>query len=112
MRKLRQAVDAHNKLMASARDGNGIDRHLFGLWCAAYEADMNIPELYDDPLYKKRLVGGVFHIQRLIKNELSSGGGGNFVLSTSTLGYSINNGFVAPMVKDGYGLFYTMTSET
>lgn len=54
MRKLRQAVDAHNKLMASARDGNGIDRHLFGLWCAAYEADMDIPELYDDPLYKKR----------------------------------------------------------
>ncbi|XP_037027164.1 peroxisomal carnitine O-octanoyltransferase isoform X2 [Bradysia coprophila] len=94
LRKLRQAVDAHNKLMANARDGNGIDRHLFGLWCAAYEEDIDIPELYDDPLYKK------------------SGGGGNFVLSTSTLGYSINNGFVAPMVKDGYGLFYSMTSET
>lgn len=94
LKKLRQAVEAHNKLMTSARNGNGIDRHLFGLWCAAYEADIAIPELYDDPLYKK------------------SGGGGNFVLSTSTLGYSINNGFVAPMVKDGYGLFYTMTSET
>lgn len=40
--------------MNDARDGKGIDRHLFGLWCAAYEEDIDIPELYDDPLYKKR----------------------------------------------------------
>ncbi|KAJ6637373.1 Peroxisomal carnitine O-octanoyltransferase [Pseudolycoriella hygida] len=94
LRKLRLAVDRQHKLMNDARDGKGIDRHMFGLWCAAYEQNIDIPELYDDPLYKK------------------SGGGGNFVLSSSTLGYSINNGFVGPMVKDGYGIFYTMTSET
>lgn len=79
--------------MNEARKGNGIDRHLFGLWCAAQENSIPIPELYDDPLYAK------------------SGGGGNFVLSTSTLGYSINVGFVAPMVRDGYGVFYSMLND-
>lgn len=80
--------------MEEARSGRGIDRHLFGLWCAAYDADIDIPDLYDDALYKR------------------SGGGGNFVLSTSTLGYTINNGFVAPMCQDGYSLFYTMPNDT
>lgn len=40
-----------------------------------------------------------------------SGGGGNFVLSTSTLGFTINCGFVAPMVMDGYGCFYSMLTD-
>lgn len=80
--------------MNEARKGNGIDRHLFGLWCVAQEKNLPIPELYDDPLYT------------------ASGGGGNFVLSTSTLGYTINVGFVAPMVADGYGVFYSMLDES
>lgn len=79
--------------MNEARKGEGIDRHLFGLWCVAQENGIPIPEFYDDPLYAK------------------SGGGGNFVLSTSTLGYSINVGFVAPMVIDGYGVFYSMLDD-
>lgn len=79
--------------MNEARKGNGIDRHLFGLWCVANENGIPIPEFYDDPLYAK------------------SGGGGNFTLSTSTLGYSINVGFVAPMVTDGYGAFYSMLND-
>jgi carnitine O-octanoyltransferase len=79
--------------MNDARKGNGFDRHLFGLWCIANENGIPIPEFYDDPLYA------------------GSGGGGNFVLSTSTLGYSINVGFVAPMVQDGYGVFYSMLDD-
>lgn len=79
--------------MLEARKGNGIDRHLFGMWCAAYENNIPIPPIYDDPLYAK------------------SGGGGNFVLSTSTLGYTINIGCVAPMVIDGYGIFYSMLRD-
>lgn len=43
---------------------------------------------------------------------LNSGGGGNFVLSTSTLGFTINNGFVGPMLLDGYGIFYTIPNES
>jgi carnitine O-octanoyltransferase len=79
--------------MNEARKGNGFDRHLFGLWCMANEQGIPIPEFYDDPLYA------------------GSGGGGNFVLSTSTLGYSISVGFVAPMVQDGYGVFYSMLDD-
>lgn len=40
--------------MEAARIGNGVDRHLFGLWCAAYEADIAVPVLYEDELYTKR----------------------------------------------------------
>ena len=76
--------------MNDAKIGKGVDRHLFALSCLAIENQMPTPELYNDPLF------------------LKSGGGGNFVLSTSTLGYFINIGFVAPMLKDGYGTFYTM----
>uniref|UniRef100_A0A2M4AS50 Putative carnitine o-acyltransferase cpti n=1 Tax=Anopheles triannulatus TaxID=58253 RepID=A0A2M4AS50_9DIPT len=90
----RAAANRQMELMNEARKGNGIDRHLFGLWCVAHENGIPIPELYEDPLYAK------------------SGGGGNFVLSTSTLGYTINCGFVAPMVNDGYGCFYTMLEDS
>ena len=79
--------------MDDAKQGNGFDRHLFALQCIALENKMDIPQFYKDPLFAK------------------SGGGGNFVLSTSTLGYFINVGFVAPMVKDGYGAFYTMLED-
>lgn len=33
------------------------------------------------------------------------------MLSTSTLGFTINCGFVAPMVMDGYGCFYSMLTD-
>ncbi|ALC47477.1 CG12428 [Drosophila busckii] len=92
VKAFRAAVKDHKRQMDDARKGNGIDRHLFGLWCAAYENKLDIPALYDDPLYAK------------------SGGGGNFVLSTSTLGFTANVGYVSPMVFDGYGVFYSITS--
>lgn len=40
--------------MADAREGKGIDRHLFGLWCAAFENGIAEPNFFEDPLYKKR----------------------------------------------------------
>lgn len=89
----KNAANSQTRLMNEARKGNGFDRHLFGLWCIAQENGIPIPKFYDDPLYSK------------------SGGGGNFVLSTSTLGYSINVGFVSPMVADGYGVFYSMLND-
>ncbi|XP_055851398.1 peroxisomal carnitine O-octanoyltransferase isoform X2 [Episyrphus balteatus] len=90
---LRKAVNHHTHMMNEAREGRGIDRHLFGLWCVIQEEGLELPALFTDPLYSK------------------SGGGGNFVLSTSTLGYTIDNGYVAPMVMDGYGLFYSIVSN-
>ncbi|XP_064555294.1 peroxisomal carnitine O-octanoyltransferase [Drosophila montana] len=93
LQAFRAAVNDHRYQMDEARKGNGIDRHLFGLWCVAFENKLNIPAFYDDPLYAK------------------SGGGGNFVLSSSTLGFTPNVGFVAPMTLDGYGVFYAITSD-
>lgn len=40
-----------------------------------------------------------------------SGGGGNFVLSTSSLGYTAMVGFVSPMCRDGYATFYSITND-
>ncbi|EDV91028.1 peroxisomal carnitine O-octanoyltransferase [Drosophila grimshawi] len=93
VKAFRTAVKDHRHHMDEARKGHGVDRHLFGLWCAAYESNMEIPALYDDPLYAM------------------SGGGGNFVISSSTLGFTPNVGFVAPMTLDGYGVFYGITSN-
>lgn len=40
-----------------------------------------------------------------------SGGGGNFVLSSSLVGYTSVLGVVAPMVHHGYGFFYRINNE-
>uniref|UniRef100_A0A8C5QWS7 Peroxisomal carnitine O-octanoyltransferase n=1 Tax=Leptobrachium leishanense TaxID=445787 RepID=A0A8C5QWS7_9ANUR len=39
------------------------------------------------------------------------GGGGNFVLSTSCLGYTNVHGAVVPMTRDGYGFFYRIRDD-
>ncbi|XP_055699735.1 peroxisomal carnitine O-octanoyltransferase [Phlebotomus papatasi] len=84
------AAKRQTQLMNDARSGRGIDRHLFALWCIAHENGIEIPKLYNDPLYTR------------------SGGGGNFILSTSTLGFNVCGGCVAPMCLDGYGCFYNI----
>ncbi|ELW48097.1 Peroxisomal carnitine O-octanoyltransferase [Tupaia chinensis] len=71
----------------------GIDRHLLGLFLIAKEEGLPVPELFTDPLFSK------------------SGGGGNFVLSTSLVGYLRFQGLVVPMVHNGYGLFYHIRDD-
>ncbi|XP_077431413.1 peroxisomal carnitine O-octanoyltransferase-like isoform X4 [Vanacampus margaritifer] len=88
-----QAFNKHNKLMAEGQEGKGFDRHLLGLYLIAKEAGYPTPALYTDPLYAK------------------SGGGGNFVLSSSLVGYTTVLGVVAPMVHHGYGFFYRINSD-
>ncbi|XP_075965015.1 peroxisomal carnitine O-octanoyltransferase isoform X1 [Anarhichas minor] len=87
------AFNKHNKLMAEAQEGRGFDRHLFGLYLIAKEEGRPTPELFMDPLYAK------------------SGGGGNFVLSSSLVGYTTVLGAVAPMVHHGYGFFYRIRDD-
>ncbi|KAM3614448.1 uncharacterized protein V6R79_014547 [Siganus canaliculatus] len=87
------AFHKHNKLMAEAQEANGFDRHLLGLYLVAREEGLPIPELFTDPLYAK------------------SGGGGNFVLSSSLVGYTTVLGAVAPMVQHGYGFFYRIRDD-
>ncbi|XP_063598842.1 peroxisomal carnitine O-octanoyltransferase-like [Penaeus indicus] len=91
--KLFNAVSRHNEIMQRCQKNEGIDRHLFGLYIVALEAGMDTPEIFLDPAYVK------------------SGGGGNFVLSSSTTGYTPLVGGVAAMVQDGYGCFYNMLPD-
>ncbi|XP_061530027.1 peroxisomal carnitine O-octanoyltransferase-like isoform X1 [Phycodurus eques] len=88
-----QAFNKHNKLMTEGQEGNGFDRHLLGLYLIAKEAGHPTPALYTDPLYAK------------------SGGGGNFVLSSSMVGYTSVMGAAAPMVHHGYGFFYRINDD-
>ncbi|XP_052246538.1 peroxisomal carnitine O-octanoyltransferase-like isoform X2 [Dreissena polymorpha] len=84
----RQAAARHNQLMAEATENQGCDRHMFGMQILAMEQGLPMPLVYTDPSYTK------------------SGGGGNFVLSTSFVGYTPVYGGVVPMVEHGYGSFY------
>lgn len=90
---LQKAANKHNKLMAEAQNGKGIDRHLLGLILIAREEGLPVPELFTDPVFAK------------------SGGGGNFILSTSLVGYTTVLGAVAPMLHHGYGFFYQIRDD-
>lgn len=68
--------------------GQGIDRHLLGLYIAANLRGGAIPALFSDVAYKR------------------SGGGGNYRISTSNVGYTPLCGGFAPMTPDGYGVCY------
>lgn len=91
--KLITAIEKHNALRGLCENNQGVDRHLFGLYIIALEAGEEVPGLFTDPAYVK------------------SGGGGNFHLSTSTVGYTPVFGGVAAMTKDGYGCFYNMLGD-
>lgn len=92
-RALQLAMKKHNSLMGEAQNGKGFDRHLLGLYLIANEEGLPTPDLFTDPLYAK------------------SGGGGNFELSTSLVGYTTVMGAVAPMVRHGYGFFYQIRDD-
>lgn len=88
-----RAVDKFNSLLMACMKGHGSDRLLLGLYMLAVEGGMSPPELYQDPSYA------------------ISGGGGNFILSTSCAGYTPLTGAVAPMTEKGYGTFYSIENN-
>ncbi|KAM4689061.1 peroxisomal carnitine O-octanoyltransferase [Discoglossus pictus] len=88
-----KAFARHNKMMKEFQQGKGFDRHLFGLLLLAKEHGLPVPELFTDPAFTR------------------SGGGGNFVLSTSLVGYTNVHGAVVPMIHDGYGFFYRIRDD-
>ncbi|XP_027247344.1 peroxisomal carnitine O-octanoyltransferase isoform X2 [Cricetulus griseus] len=91
--KMLQAFEKHNKMMKECSNGKGFDRHLLGLLLIAKEEGLPVPELFEDPLFSR------------------SGGGGNFILSTSLVGYLRVQGVVVPMVHNGYGFFYHIRDD-
>ncbi|XP_078621988.1 peroxisomal carnitine O-octanoyltransferase-like isoform X1 [Branchiostoma floridae x Branchiostoma japonicum] len=89
-----RALKKHVELMEEAKSGNGIDRHLMGLQILAMQNGLPMPAIFTDPAYVK------------------SGGGGNYVLSTSLTGYNVTPlGNVPPMVPHGYGSFYKIDND-
>ncbi|NWH71350.1 OCTC octanoyltransferase, partial [Piaya cayana] len=87
---MHKAFAKHNKMRKECENGKGFDRHLLGLQIIAQEQGLPVPELYLDKAFT------------------ASGGGGNFVLSTSLTGYYRFNGCALPMVHHGYGFFYNI----
>ncbi|XP_033173509.1 choline O-acetyltransferase [Drosophila mauritiana] len=83
---LQKAVDAHEKLIKEAINGQGIDRHLFGLQEMALEKGMPMPEFFRSKGYVRSVT---------------------FQLFTSQVATS-NEGFMAygPLLSDGYGVCY------
>jgi carnitine O-octanoyltransferase len=79
--------------MERSKGSQGCDRHLLGLKLTALENSIEMPRLFQDPAYVK------------------SGGGGNYVLSTSLCGYSSITGGCPPMIHDGYGTFYGIPND-
>uniref|UniRef100_A0A8D0DR25 Peroxisomal carnitine O-octanoyltransferase n=1 Tax=Salvator merianae TaxID=96440 RepID=A0A8D0DR25_SALMN len=88
-----KAFAKHNKLMRECENGKGFDRHLLGLLLLSKEHSLPMPEIFLDPAFSR------------------SGGGGNFVLSTSLVGYTNIGGAVVPMVHHGYGFFYRIRDD-
>ncbi|XP_077979259.1 peroxisomal carnitine O-octanoyltransferase-like [Glandiceps talaboti] len=87
------SVDKHNQLMFEAIQGQGCDRHLLGLQILAVSSGHPMPEIFTDQAWTK------------------SGGNGNFVLSTSLVGFSQSIGCFAPMLPNGYGIAYTVEEK-
>lgn len=56
-RLLRVAVERHTALATAAADGDGCDRHLLGLQIQAAEAGLDPPEIFTDPMWKRRSAG-------------------------------------------------------
>ncbi|NWZ72304.1 OCTC octanoyltransferase, partial [Acrocephalus arundinaceus] len=90
---MHKAFAKHNKMRKECEHGKGFDRHLLGLLLIAQEQGLPVPELYGDKAFT------------------ASGGGGNFVLSTSLTGYTRFGGSAVPMVQHGYGFFYSIRDD-
>ena len=86
---LRVACEAHGAQVQRVLGGQGIDRHLLGLYIMA-QLEGERAAIFSDPAYKR------------------SGGNGNYVLSTSNVGYTPLFGGFAPMTADGYGVCYAL----
>ncbi|PRP83764.1 hypothetical protein PROFUN_08962, partial [Planoprotostelium fungivorum] len=87
---LRKAVASHSAYMGEAADGQGVDRHLFGLK-RCLKSGEEVPAIYQDPSF-----------------SLSS----HWVLSTSSLNSKHISGWgYGEVVTDGFGLSYSVSDN-
>ncbi|RWS24070.1 peroxisomal carnitine O-octanoyltransferase-like protein [Leptotrombidium deliense] len=90
---LQKSVNKFQRVMKEAMKNEGCDRHFLGLYVICLEEGIELPEIFTDPSFVK------------------SGGGGNYILSTSCSGYWSICGGVPPMREDGYGCFYGIEDD-
>ncbi|XP_062516650.1 peroxisomal carnitine O-octanoyltransferase-like isoform X2 [Corticium candelabrum] len=90
MMLMEKAAVVHQQMLKECREGHGFDRHLLGLQIVSQMEGMAMPAIFADKSWK------------------ASGGGFNFVLSTSSVGGTKFCGGFAPMVEHGYGACYTI----
>jgi len=88
---LKAACAAHAEQVQRVLTGQGIDRHLLGLYIAGRLNGLDpMPAIFSDKAFQ------------------TSGGGGNYRLSTSNVGYTPLFGGFAPMTANGYGACYAL----
>ncbi len=87
------ACKKHDKLMQECRENSGVDRHFLGLKLIARDLDIKCPEIFTDPAWKK------------------SGGDGNYIISSSCLGFTNSTGTCAAMCADGYSMIYCFSDD-
>ncbi|CAF0706682.1 unnamed protein product [Brachionus calyciflorus] len=93
LKLFKKACEKHDTLMNEARDNQGCDRHLLGLMLISKELKLELPEIYTDPAWKK------------------SGGGGNFLISSSCVGYNNVVGTCCPFGLNGYTMIYCFSNQ-
>jgi len=87
----RKASRVHYELCKEGAMGQGFDRHFFGLKIAAQRLGRPIPQIFEESTFQRM---------------------NHFVLSTSTLSTdTIVFGGFGPVVEDGFGIGYNVTSK-
>lgn len=86
----RKAITSHVEYITAATDGNGVDRHLFGLK-KLLEPGQELPSIYKDPAY---------------------GYSSSWYLSTSQLSSEFFNGYGwSQVIDDGFGIAYMINEN-
>eukprot|EP01117_Protostelium_nocturnum_P012641 TRINITY_DN4651_c0_g1_i1.p1 TRINITY_DN4651_c0_g1~~TRINITY_DN4651_c0_g1_i1.p1 ORF type:complete len:744 (-),score=195.84 TRINITY_DN4651_c0_g1_i1:63-2294(-) len=96
LKLLRDACNSHTSYMREAKEGRGVDRHLFGLRllaeCAQSQDKFPVPKIFTDPAYSKS---------------------SHWKLSTSHCGsLSLALFGFGPVVLDGFGIGYMIKNNT
>ncbi|XP_032311069.1 titin isoform X2 [Drosophila ananassae] len=91
MAALQNALDAHQKLTVAAINGEGIDRHLFGLQQMALENELPLPEFFQSKGFMRSITFEMFTSHVATEND-------SFMV-------------FGPLVAQGYGCCYNPQDE-
>ncbi|ORC87718.1 carnitine O-acetyltransferase [Trypanosoma theileri] len=91
LKLMEEAIQEHVDIMKRAKNAHGIDRHLLGLRLQAVKHGIQIPDLFEAPVFKRSA---------------------HWLMSTSHCGSSSLSLFgFGPVVGDGFGIGYMIKNE-